>query len=77
MIGTRQTLVFFILHLSHAFHTLLWRPSNTTALCSCEELDRLELLLKDLEGFDIFRGGALLKSNGGEGRPEADMIQKY
>ena len=38
------TFVFFILHLSHAFHTLLCLPSTATAPCSCEEFDLFEVL---------------------------------
>ena len=64
-------------HLSHAFHTLLCLPSNTTELCSCDEPDLFELLLRDLEGFDIFLDRCdLLSSNGGEGKPELDMSLK-
>ena len=71
------TLVFFMRHLSHAFHTLLCLPSNTTELCSCDEPDLFELLLRDLEGFDIFLDRCdLLSSNGGEGKPELDMSLK-
>lgn len=64
-------------HLSHAFQTLLCLPSSTTELCSCDELDLFELLFNDLEGFDIFLERCdLLSSNGGEGKPELDILKK-
>jgi len=53
--GDVHTFVFFILHLSHAFQTLLCLPSITTEeVCSCEELDLFELLFTGLDVFEIF-----------------------
>ena len=48
------TLVFFIVHLSHTFQTLLCFLSITTGLCPCEELDPLELLFTGLDGLESF-----------------------
>jgi hypothetical protein len=66
----RLTFVFFILHLSHAFHTLLCLPSITTAPCSCEEFDLFEVLFN---GFDCLDEDFLIwcgfrSSMGGVGR---------
>jgi hypothetical protein len=74
-------LVFFILHLSHAFHTLLCLPSNTTAVCSCDGVDLFEVRFNDLLGFEscFFEIWDLWSSIGGVGRPDMfeDRIRKY
>jgi hypothetical protein len=68
-------LVFFIRHLSHAFQTRLCLPSNRAELVSSDELDLLEDLLRDFDGFDIFLDAMdLLSSNGGDGKQEGDMV---
>ena len=68
---TSHTFVFFILHLSHAFQTLLCLPSITTEVDSCEELDLFEALFTFLDDFEIFLDGwDLWSSIGGVGIPD-------
>jgi len=72
------TFVFFIRHLSHAFQTLLCRPSITTAPCSCDKLVLVLFvaLCEVAEDFLVLvvrrepACGAGLSSTGGVGKPE-------
>ena len=73
------TLVFFILHLSQAFHTLLFLASAIETPYSCEHDVLFDIRLVGLVTLvDLLTDGLLCSSSGGVGSPDIiDDLYSY